>query len=384
MAGPPTIDNSDNGDHEARSSLTRIRGIGAAKQKWLNGVGIHTVQELAEVSVNDLEARLDDKGYTTACSELEEWLSQAQDLKTEPSDSLIEGMPGADSGDITNFSDEGIPGGGEISSVEISEEEEISEEDKLPVSAVEILETHTVEEVETEEEESSTSARGISGAETEEPPHLSVGEAEWETFASFTVEFQQRQAGDRNQQQIMVRHRETDTVKSWLGVEPEHLQGWMLAQVASALPPESVVRRPTTETPIIIQIKQLHLVQPPDQGMPILIQHAGHTVPNSIRADDAFALKVSFQLTGLSAADIAKQHVTYSIQWHAKNLAAPHSIISLDDLPPQLLIQGQTVYQVMLPTAILTSGIYRLQILLTLQGVVALSAFCEIPELQVI
>jgi hypothetical protein len=72
--------------------LTQIRGIGATKKQWLAALGIHTVEALAQIDVEELKTQLKDSGYTVSRTEIDAWVQQAQAIVPDsfPQESVSE------------------------------------------------------------------------------------------------------------------------------------------------------------------------------------------------------------------------------------------------------------------------------------------------------
>lgn len=299
--------------------LTKIRGIGLTKQQWLrNLVGIYTIQELADASVDKIDSRLRYKGHNISRSEIEEWIDQANKLTNQSLDS------------------------------QVGEAEELP-----PVSTV----------------------------EGDLSP--SVQEGEWKTFASFTVDFQSRQIEAQTEQQTIVRHIETGEVVTCPAVESGTLQQWMLEQLRIETQPEAEAQEEAVESPLTLEITQLRLFQPPKTERPMLLDAKTRQFLGSIRKDEPFTLEVTFGVTGLAVADIAKQHATYNIQCYARHRTTG-TITTLADTQPNTIVKGQFSYTTLLPANRLPLGLYRLRVLVMLQGILAIPAYFEVPMLPVV
>lgn len=301
--------------------LTKIRGIGLTKQQWLrNLVGISTIQELAAASVDKIDSRLREKGHNISRSEIQEWIDQAKKLTAESLDSQAE-----------------------------------EAEESPPVPTV----------------------------EGDLSP--SIQEGEWKTFASFSVDFQSRQIADQTEQQTIVRHLETGEVVTWPDVESETFQQWMLEKLRIEIQPEAEAEalEEAVESPLTLEITQMRLFQPPKTEKSMLINTKTRQFLGSIRKDELFAIEITFGVTGLTVADIAKQHATYNIQCYARHRTTG-TITTLAETQPNTIVKGQFSYTIMLPATTLPLGLYRLRILVILQGILAIPAYFEVPLLPVV
>ncbi len=71
MMGLPT--QVANGNHKNRNDLTQIRGIGAIRKRWLHSLGVYTIADLAQASVDAIEAQSKDDARILSRDELEGW-----------------------------------------------------------------------------------------------------------------------------------------------------------------------------------------------------------------------------------------------------------------------------------------------------------------------
>lgn len=397
MVGPPRDKGPRNGNDKEPNSLTRIEGIGETKARWLKSIGIANVQDLARASADYLESQLKAKGHVTGRNEIEEkWIAQAQELVDEISsqqttDSLNVDAEGPSSPPIAESP--------EVEAAAASSQqttEALTMDAELPSNyLVNAAEPSQLPEATSEPEAEAEVAvpKAPIAANPIDAPSEPKTEGEtlvspstkgdaWSTFASFAVEFQDRQIENRTEQRTIVRHVETDTVQSWASIKGESFKQWILGQVAQARPPEPGLKQPKAAA--AVKIGRLRLLQPPETNIPVFFAQAGRTLSNSIRSDAPFTLEVSLELIGDTLADIVKKQVSYCVQWDAKNLAPPHEIISLGETEPQFVLEGQTSYRILLPEVILHAGIYRLQILILLQGIAALPTFFDALVLQVV
>jgi hypothetical protein len=373
MTKSPTGEDSTKGNGEERNGLTRIRGIGATKRRWLELLGICDVRDLARASAVEIESRLRAEGYTVTRSEIAGWIAQAQefvtDLPSQPAvespDATVEGSPHLSSQD------------GESSQVVIESPEDIAEE---------------APHLSTEEKESYHPTGESVPIKAEGNLSPSVQDGTWKTFASFSIAFQRKQVEGRAEQRTILRHIEAGTVRIWSGSESDslhdsfasQLQQWIQSQIGKSIQPEPEAEKSHVTTCAIARIIQLALFQPPQTGMPALVDHAGQGFSSFVQSGESFALAITFQLTGLHAADIAKQEIRYSAQVYARHRTTG-AIASLGDTEATLLVQERPFYTALLPeTTLQQPGMYRLQVLVTFQGATVPPAFFDVPMLQVI
>jgi hypothetical protein len=306
-------------------------------------------------------------------SEIAGWIAQAQEFVTdlpsqqgvESPDAVVEGSP-----HLSSQEDE--------SSQSAIESPEDIAEDSPSLSIEEKQLDHQIGE--------STPIKA------EENLPLSVQDGTWKTFASFLIAFQSKQVEGRAEQRTIVRHIEAGTVRIWSGIESDslhesfasQLQQWIQSQIGESMQPEPEAEKSHVTTCAITRIIQLRLFQPPQTGMPALVDHAGQGFSSFVQSGESFALAITFQLTGLKAADIAKQEIRYSAQVYARHRTTG-AIASLGDTEATLLVQERPFYTALLPeTTLQQPGMYRLQVLVTFQGATIPPAFFDVPMLQVI
>lgn len=76
----PEISKEPSENHQFDYELTRIRGIGAVKKQWLYAIEITSMEQLANCDAMALEKQLKAIDHPVAVSELESWITQAQDF----------------------------------------------------------------------------------------------------------------------------------------------------------------------------------------------------------------------------------------------------------------------------------------------------------------
>ncbi len=312
----------DPANGEERDDLTRIRGIGAVTQQLLREwLDVRTFGDLARLSVDEIESKLRERGQTASRSEIEGWIARAQEL----------------------------------------------------ASATESSPQSTVESPVGDREED----------EPSQPIDESTEAGEWQSFASFGVEFQFRDIDGETEEQTTVRSLDTDRAKTWSGLESDRIGQWMLEQLAEARasvqPQSRQERRTATASPPVVKIERLRILQPPQTDMPVVVD----ATPGFLKRGEPFALEIAFSLVGSTGADAAEVPTQYHTQIYARDRASG-AIISLSDEAYETFGEGERLYTTALPTTPLQKpGIYQLQILVTSEGQPAVPGYFEIPLLQV-
>jgi hypothetical protein len=332
-----TIENGEQGE-----DLTRIKGIGRVKQQWLRELlHIQTFRDLSSFSVDAIESRLRSQGHITSKIEIEQWIVQAEKLAaTEQSSQQFVESP----------------------------DSEVEKPLHLP----------------TQESESSDRVMASVDAETGENSFSSTEPDEWQSFASFRIEFQSRKIkGQVEEQRILVHYLETNQFQTWSDLESDRLQQWMLDRIGEGMlqPPEG--EHPDLALPVAVEITQIQAFQPAQTAKPMVVQRGNRLFPSAFRSDQPYALEVAFHLTGLTAAHLTGKQVAYYAQFYIRDRVTD-VVIHLGDTEPAPLIEGQLTYTAMLPETILEPGIYRLQAIVKLQGVSATLGSFKVPLLQVV
>ena len=345
MTSPP-IKNSTHGNGKKRDDLTRLKGIGPVKQQWLKkSLNIRTIRELAEFSADEIESRLAGDGQTISRSEIESWISQAQELVA------------------------------------------LEERSLKPI----VESTDTQPEAETLVHQPTPEAQiGMESTDTAVENLASPSEdGAWKTFATFTLEFQTRHTqGQAEKLQTQVRHLEANTTQTWLGIESEKLSRWIAEQLNSGkLPlPEASLESSSSSvlSPVKVEIDEIRIWQPLQTEIPVVFDQANRLASGMIRSNQSFAIEVNFRFAELRLPHITKGQVKCVAQSYARDRTT-RKITSLGEMMLDTLEAGKLYYTLMLPTTTLQQpGMYRLQVLVTLQGVPAIPAYFEVPLLQVL
>jgi len=333
--------------------LTTIKGIGAARERWLKeSLNIYTFQDLAACSVDEIESELKAEGRAVPRNEINEWIAEAQELAATAT-------PAAE---------------------QITEPEVVEAETTVNSAFV---------------------------------------EGEWKPFASFVVEFQTLQvAGQAVEQRTKVHYMEGDKSKTWPDVERERLCQWMLDQVEEGLPQEIKEERATEQRPAVeiqptaaqpvtrveepatveeveqvepqvaaaepatLTLSQLRVFQPPQTERPTATGKIGQPFMGYVRGNQSFALEAPFELAGPAAVEAANKEREYQVQFYACELSTG-ATTHLGKTQPGALIKGRLSYTAQLPKASLPPGIYRLRALAVVQATPPITAFLEVPLLQV-
>jgi hypothetical protein len=311
-------------------SKVQIPHLGPARRKNLKEwFDVDTVQGLAALSADDVEAKFKPKGVSR--KKIEGWIALAQQLATAPvlTSQHVAELANAEAEEKTNSS--------------------AAEGEWKPFAAFWV-------EFQGREMEGRPEERRIAVS------HVPVEHGAW--------------LEDKRTEPIVM--------------EGEQLYQWMQNQADERMPqvpepPEEeppLEARPAAASPVTVEITQIQAFQPPEAETPIGIGKADRPFQGFIRSDKPFTLKASFELTGPGAADVAKRQATYNAKYHVLNLTT-RAKTHLGDTNPIRLVEGRPSYTATLPEVSLPPGMYRLRVLATLRGDPPISGYLEVPVLQV-
>ena len=137
-------------------------------------------------------------------------------------------------------------------------------------------------------------------------------------------------------------------------------------------------------TPTVVEIIQLKAAQPPQSGMPIMLERTKPLLMKSIRRGYPFALEVSFKLSGPGADGVAKEQAPYHSEFYMCNRMTGETLF-LGKAPRNTLVEGELAYTSRLPEAMLQKpGMYRLQVVTELAEDLASPGYFEVPLLKVV
>jgi len=306
-------------DHNNNSSdLTAIRGIGASRMRWLNSLGIYTIAELGQASADALAAQPKADGRVPSRSELEEWIAQAQNVMAthQPTEPAYP------------------------QSVRTPQTPEI--ELAVPACAV--------------------------------PP------PDWNSVATFKVDYQTRQTADKLEQRTVIHHLETGATECWEDLEVQSIQPWMLGHIKTT---ESPAETACTATP---KITQLRLIQPGHSRQAMIASKTQPLFSGDIKADQPFALEAAIEFTELAESNLPDQ-IACQVQCVVYDISTG-ATATLGDVTVNIPLANNPSYYALLPELMLPhAGIYRLKVFANLQSqraadAEATSGCFKVPILQ--
>ncbi len=215
----------------------------------------------------------------------------------------------------------------------------------------------------------------------------------WKPFASFVVEFRERQLGDQPvEKQTIVHHVESDTGQTWLGLEKRLLCQWMIDQISeedaevgeSKAADVEVSEKKAASTarriPAELKVNQVCIYQPPDSERPVATGLTGESFEGWIEAQMPFSLEAKCELSGPAAAEAADGELKYQALYFAS--AQTGKDVQIGDSQTAMLAVDQTSYQAILPEATLQPGLYHLRVVAKIEGAARLG-YAQISGLQV-
>jgi hypothetical protein len=228
-------------------------------------------------------------------------------------------------------------------------------------------------------------------------PGAAIATEPWTLLRRLTIEFQRRQVGDRTQYRTLASNETSNHLTSWSGLGEHKLRLWIRQQLNhdDLIPPSAIanVPKPTAkETPatsaLKLEIDQLKIWQPSHLAAQTMLYKAKPTqskqlLPDSLVSQKPFSLEVAFKLVGQSITRFSAQKVTYKAHFYAHNRTTG-KCVSLGETEPNVLVSGTSRYTAKLAETTLEPGLYRLQVLTTLQGIPVTPAYFEMPLVQVV
>ena len=312
--------------------LTQISGIGDVRQQRLQeSLGVYTFEDLAKLTVAEIQSDLKAGGHSVSEDAIKEWLAEARQ-RAQSAEQM----------------------------------------------------TH--------------SSASLATEETQPAP---APEGKWETAAAFIVEFQRyRLAGTEEKQRTKIHHMQSGKDETWPNVEGQHILPWMLSRLeaepqpiltkkaasqgslkpAPAMPAQ---HKPEDKKSVKVPITQVKIYQPMETNTPMTFGQADQLFSGNVRGNEPFALEAAFELDDALSLANHKTPVQYHIGFSVDNRATGKNI-HLGTTRPKALQRGPGSYTARLDELKLQRGVYRLQVLVTVQTTANTLSFLEIPLLQVI
>lgn len=310
--------------------LTRIKGIGLTRQEWLRNVfQVRTYQDLACLSLEQLETQLKAEKQIASRREITAWLDRAQELAaTVPNRQCVAA---------------------------------VSSDHPEPAQPL---------------------VHDISATDWQVYARFVV---EFQTYADKVRSAREQLYRTVANQLDLATDRSLDS-QSWSGLQSEPLSTWLQEQVHKQSQPAAPVEPQLAVKAALaayVQIKQARLFQPPSVQTPRLLYPILPGSQAVITGSDSFALDIVFELRGAMADDLLAAQSLYRAQFYLINLAT-NAAVHLDQPCVASLTAAQLSYVVRLHCTALLPGLYRLHVLLSLESRPPVIDYVEVPLLQVI
>ena len=312
----------DSAENSNKDDLTRIKGIGQARQAWLaNLFDISSFSDLAALTVDQIEAALKaEKRSMITRSDIHDWLVQARELAAAKDAAAL------------SAADTQKAGGAATS-------------DWTPFASFVV--EYRRREADDAAEEHQTHVHHVEGDENGTWPGLEAKAlGPW------------------------MRERAERTVMPEPDVDDQE-QTPALLPLDPALPPDAEIAIRLTQ----VQIRQ------PVNAEPASLGEMAKASSGFIRSAEPFALDAAFELIGPDAADLTKRAIPYICQFYVRDLATGASI-HLGDTIAGSLNEDQLTYETTLFFATLPEGAYRMHVLALLQSSPPVPGHLEVPILQ--
>ena len=305
--------------------LTRINGIGEVRQKLLQELfGVYTFQDLAKLTVEEIQPALKAKGHAVSDETIKIWLAEARRI------ALTAGkMPH-------------LPENSGIG----DKQETTNREGKWETSAAFIVEFQE---------------------------YCRVGNKERQRIKIHHVQSGQGKTWSSVNGQSLL---------AWMMAQSDAER-----EAGSKHSPESLTvlseqRKLKDTKPLNIQIVGVNIYQPAEVNTPITFGQAAQLFSGSVRGNEPFALEASFNLDAMPKVN-NKMPVQYQVSFGADNLSTGANIY-LGTTQQNTLQKDRFSYAVRLDELTLPPGSYRLKVLVTLNTAPKILRFLEIPLLQVV
>lgn len=336
-----------------KDDLTEIKGIGVARERWLReSLNVHTFQDLAALSVDEIELELKAEGRAVPRNEINEWIAEAQELAATATPSTQQSIEP------------------EVVEAETTVNSAFVEGEWKPFASF-VVEFQTLQAA-GQTVEQRTKVHYMEGDKSETWPYVERERlCQWmldQVEEGLPQEIKEERATEQppaveiqpTADQPVARVEEPATVEEVEQVEP---------QVAAA-------------EPATLTVSQLQVFQPPQTGRPTATGETGRPFLGYVRGNQSFALEAPFELAGSAAVEAANKQRAYQVQFYAYELATG-ATTHLGDTQQGALIEGRLSYTAQLPEASLPPGTYRVRALAVVQATPPIIAFLEVPLLQV-
>lgn len=242
-------------------------------------------------------------------------------------------------------------------------------------------------------------ARELAGAQNDEAASVAVTavvDEKWQPFASFVVEFQERQSEGVIKQRTSVQYMEGDVTETWDGIAEQPVCQWMQEQVRDQIRTvpaddsavdanQEPIAEPETAvvSPLDWTIEQLAIFQPPEASHPVAVGQPDMSFIGFIRSDLASLFRVVLTAADLQSTEEAIAQ-NYQMQLFARNLSLGVNTPLNLQLDESFSGENAAAYQVLAAEGVLQPGRYRLGVFLKDDRPGGGVNYLELPPLQIV
>jgi hypothetical protein len=308
--------------------LTIIPGIGPARQKWLrNTFHIHTYQDLAVLSAEQIQTRLKEAGQIASLAAIRAWLVKAEELAAS--------VPGSPGDENESLEERLIPG---IRSL-------VRENGWKPFASFVVeFQSHQ-------------------GKASLENQRTAVHYMEADTGMTWPGI-------------------ETSKLCQWMSNQVGASSGFQADEIIN-YHADLVEAPPSNISSAKLKVTRIRLYQPPGTLPPVYQAELGSLNEGFMGGNKPFQAEIEYMITGPGAADITHQQATCTLQAFAYELSSGKSTV-LGEAVTIPLKDGVIDYVTLLQPVSLSPGKYRMWVTVGLQIPIAVPDFLEIPVLNII
>jgi hypothetical protein len=322
--------------------LTKIRGIGAAREQWLHDAGIRTYADLAAISADELKARLDAAGRDIPRTLVERWIEDAARLA--PPGERAQTSAGAGWKELGEF-------------VIVFEEHEDRGEQRVHVHHM--------------AEDRDATWQGFAGLEPYQWMLEQLGIPPVDVLAEVRAEAMQMVEQTKGEWQTALierlerLEREFDDLRTQVKERLAETELRPRGAAAPASPPTSQAE--PAEEPVTVKqsavftIDRLVVEQPPGSSTPVVIT-GSEAAPVMLQRDAPFSLGITFRVKAADLAGLEDREAPYAVQIRAHDLET-NTTRWLVNARSGEITAGQTVYSNTFSDLTLPAGRYRLDVL---------------------
>lgn len=328
-----------------QDDLTQIKGVGKVRQDWFKKVlKVETLQEFAALSADEIESQMKREGQIISRDEIEQWLTQAQNLAPPQK------MKAEESSKMKDNNEKNAP-------------QEKEQWEWLNAFVIEFCALKSA--VSTKKREIRVYPLKIS----KEGDWLENGGSK-KTPKTFT---------------------DYDLPWTWM-LEQINTEEWQKPKTVKAIPkpPKPTkapaetsvqINVPTIDTLPTVKIHQIRAYQPPDVNRPAVIGEVDQPFLGSVRSDKPFALEVEFAISEMISDETARSG-GYRAEFHARQMNSKTSF-ALGETMLDLLFRNRLSYTARLPQTRLKPGIYHLGAQVKFRSRPPKVTYLELPMFQV-